>query len=387
MNIEQTLTNPYEQAVFEVEGVINQASSQRYFSIPGSTYPCPSGDGRITPVDLILLMDMSGSMADEADPLSRKLEAILSTVTADKCRSDVRVSWLGIEGTKPRTQFTQTCRKYLLQELNIPRKQIESAAKDAEDGARSLIDLARHFDWRPGAKRLILFLGDEGLFQGNPQTREDREQADRALVVAMEHQVTIFTYLGTPLGNKINARTRADYERVAITTGGQAYVQPQENLDNFQIALTEISCFPPPACTAAAVPEIRPCFELRHGAQPNDPLTTNEVEVLYLVAGNPYANITFKDLRVTVCLKLPVENASSQSDALSLFPTETICFGDLLPCDAQNPAQLAAKARELVLISRQASSGDYTIALDYTCWAEMAQTGQDTFKVQLVMGS
>ena len=382
MSTEQMSVSPAESLMATANLRLKQASEATHFTIASSVNPCPAGDGQPTPVDLVVVMDTSGSMADEARPLDAKVEALISAATAD-CRADVRVVWLGIAKILPGTNFTQTCRKYLAENLNLPRRELESDPKDKEDGARSIIDLARHFDWRAGAARLLLFLGDEGLYQGDPQNKQDTLQTERAIGVAQEQQVAVFTYLGTPLGKRINPKTQSQYQRLAAATGGQAYVHPPENLAGFQTALSGLACTSSTACATLDLPQIQPCFELRWGEQAEDRLETNEVEVLYLVARNPYANVTFKDLAVRATLKAapPPQNGAA---AVAIIPSDPICFDDLPPCNPQQPEQFSCLARELVLISREANSGSYMVELDYTCAVEIDQRGQDIFNLQLV---
>lgn len=364
---------------------LNQASQRLHFSLISAVNPCPSGASQPGQADLVVLMDMSGSMADEALLLDAQVARLIGAATAD-CQADLRVAWLGIAKTKDQTNFTQTCRKYLIENLNIPRKLLESDPKDKEDGARSIIDLARHFDWRPGAARLLLFLGDEGLFQGNPQNRQDKIQTERAISVAQEQRVTVFTYLGTPLGKRINPRTQAAYEQLASATGGQAYVHPPENLAGFQTALADLVCATSPACTYVELPELRPCFELHWGEQADDRLETNDVQALYLVVRNPYANITFKDLSVTATIRAGVATQQDRAAGVVLIPSQSICFSDLLPCNPVQPEQSSYLARELVLVTREATSGSYVIELEYTCGIEIRVSGRDAFNLALQAG-
>lgn len=364
---------------------LNQTSQALHFSLTSAINPCPSGNNQPGQVDLVVLMDMSGSMADEALLLDAQVASLIRAATTD-CQSDLRVVWLGIAKTKDQTNFTQTCRKYLIENLHIPRKVLESDPKDKEDGARSIIDLARHFDWRSGAARLLLFLGDEGLFQGNPQNRQDKIQTERAIGVAQEQQVTIFTYLGTPLGKRINPRTQAAYEQLASTTGGQGYIHPSENLAGFQTALADLVCATSPACTHVELPELRPCFELRWGEQADDRLETTGIQVLYLVVRNPYANITFKDLSVTATIRAGVAAQQDRAAEVVLIPSQSICFSDLPPCNPSQPEQSSYLARELVLITRAAPSGSYVIDLDYTCGIEIGTSGRDAFNLALQAG-
>lgn len=50
------------------------------------------------PVDLIIAIDTSGSMQDEAVGLSQAAAGAIETAQSS-CPSDLRVVWLGLEGT------------------------------------------------------------------------------------------------------------------------------------------------------------------------------------------------------------------------------------------------------------------------------------------------
>ncbi|HTN82200.1 MAG TPA: hypothetical protein VL242_00875, partial [Sorangium sp.] len=75
-------------------------------------------------VDLVVVIDTSVSMKDEADALSQTIEAAIAAAKT-KCPSDLRVTYLGIEGTFKKTRFDATVRDYLTQTakrvfLNVP---------------------------------------------------------------------------------------------------------------------------------------------------------------------------------------------------------------------------------------------------------------------------
>ena len=75
----------------------------------------PMGGGGAGSVlaDLVILIDTSASMADEAEQLNKILGAAVTTAR-QSCASDLRVEWLGIEDTHPNTEFRQTVRGSLL---------------------------------------------------------------------------------------------------------------------------------------------------------------------------------------------------------------------------------------------------------------------------------
>lgn len=82
--------------------------------------PCdctPCGDHqRLT--DLVVLIDTSGSMSGKAAAVSAAAEQAIQAAF-ERCPNNLRVTWLGIEGTFAGTQFTDTYRDYL-NNLGVP---------------------------------------------------------------------------------------------------------------------------------------------------------------------------------------------------------------------------------------------------------------------------
>jgi hypothetical protein len=66
-------------------------------------------------VDLVVVIDTSASMRDEAADLSRAVDAAIEAARS-LCPSDLRVTCLGIEGTFRATRFDKTVRNYLTKE-------------------------------------------------------------------------------------------------------------------------------------------------------------------------------------------------------------------------------------------------------------------------------
>jgi len=64
------------------------------------------------PVDLVIVIDTSVSVKAEAEGLSQAAETAIANARSH-CPSDLRVIWLGIEGTWKNTQFERTVRDYL----------------------------------------------------------------------------------------------------------------------------------------------------------------------------------------------------------------------------------------------------------------------------------
>ena len=138
-------------------------------------------------------------------------------------------------------------------------------------------------------------------------------------------------------------------------------------------------------CDEVQIPELRPCFELRWGDGPNDQIETDDLEVLCIVASNPYTNIVLKD--VTIILTVitqdgaPVPMLPDGTPSVSITPSEFICFGDLPPCQDGEPGGVA---REVVLMSRGAKAGPYAVSIEYCFAAELLLSAEDEFRLDLI---
>jgi hypothetical protein len=174
--------------------------------------------------DLVVVVGSSLSLRNEVVALNRAAESALEGFAA-KSSTDLRTTWLGIEGTISGTRFDHRVRRYLLNECGVPRNELRSRRRGQvplshSDSARSLEDLVRHFDWRYGARRAVLFLGDRGLDSGTNQvTPKTATAVDRVRDLAVQEKVTIHTYFGE-CDSMYRDKILSEYVRLARETGG-----------------------------------------------------------------------------------------------------------------------------------------------------------------------
>ncbi|WP_216669995.1 hypothetical protein [Brasilonema sennae] len=201
----------------------------------------------IPPVDLVIVIDTSPSMKDEAQGLSNAAAAAIAKAKSS-CPSDLRVVWLGIEGTWKGTSFDQTIRAYLTQKCKVSESKLRGRKKgqvaDAgaqEDAARAIEDISDYFDWRSDATRAIFYLGDEALEGGGDKTdREDIKAADLAIQKAQAAGVTVHTYFGTSK-SKHQESIKTEYARLATSTGGQSFTD-KDAINGFSEVLEKVIC-------------------------------------------------------------------------------------------------------------------------------------------------
>jgi hypothetical protein len=230
----------------------------------------------IPAVDLVVVIDTSPSMKDEAQNLSSAAADAIAKAKSN-CPSDLRVVWLGIEGTWKKTNFDQTVRAYLTQKLKVPeaklrarkRGELESAGAQ-EDAARAIQDISDYFDWREDASRAIFYLGDEALEGGGNKTdQEDIKAANLAIQKAQAAGVTVHTYFGTSK-SKHQEGIKAEYARLATSTGGQSFTN-KDSIGGFSAVLEKVICGSRTAKT----------IKLKPGAVYIQDCVTNELSKIY----------------------------------------------------------------------------------------------------------
>lgn len=210
------------------------------------------GDELTVPlVDLVVAIDTSVSMRDEAVALDAAMATAISSARA-QCPSDLRVVYLGIEGSFSGTRFTETVRDYLTSHCQVDESQLRGRLRGTvqgggaqEDGARVVEDLSNHFDWRAGAERAVFFLGDESLDGGNLDRQQDEadiEAANVAIAIAKAANVRVHTYLGTSsVKASVKDAIAGEYARLSQETGGKAFTS-QDALEGFQALLEKVIC-------------------------------------------------------------------------------------------------------------------------------------------------
>ena len=211
-----------------------------------STQSSQSSTTQNKSVDLVIVIDTSVSMKDEAEGLSNAAEAAIKKASSN-CPSDLRVEWFGLEGTWKNTNFQQTLRQYLINNCGVAETEIRGRKRGElpgggaqEDGARAMEDISTHFNWRDGASRAIFYLSDEALEGGDDTEQEDIEAANRAIETAKSAGAIVHTYFGTSK-SKGRDKTAAEFARVARETGGQAFTD-KDALGGFADILTQIIC-------------------------------------------------------------------------------------------------------------------------------------------------
>lgn len=188
----------------------------------------------IKPVDLVILADTSESMEPNAQTLLAATKAAVEEARKAG-HTDIRVVYLGIEGTFPGSEFDTSIREYLtgigVKSSQLKGRKAGSVAYSGaqEDVARAVQDISQHFDWREGAERKIMALGNESLEGGGLKVGAAQVKAREAAVAAAKaNNVTVFSHLGAPgptqkYPDGEEEKMRQEYLLLATATGGSGY--------------------------------------------------------------------------------------------------------------------------------------------------------------------
>lgn len=243
-----TPTEPGRVSVHR-NGTENSSCAGRKLTFPTACYRevQATTDGPPPKVDLVVVIDTSTSMRPEAVGLSDAVNAAIKSAQT-KCPSDLKVTYLGIEGRFAKTLFATTIREHLIS-LGVAESAMRGRLKGTvpdggaqEDGGRAIEDISRHHNWRATAKRAIFYLGDEGFEGGDDVLQDDIDAATKAIDVATTASVRVHTYLSATRAKPENTQLNdQEFKRVADSTGGQ-FFKSQDALGGFTAMLEKVIC-------------------------------------------------------------------------------------------------------------------------------------------------
>lgn len=332
------------------------------------------GDTRFL-ADLIVLIDTSGSMQPHAKKVSDAAAAAVKAASAS-CNVDLRIAYMGVEGTWPGTVFSTNHLQYLKALLNPdppfatdnpPRSDVQA---NKEEGANAVEDLSKHYDWRREACRAIFYISDEDLDSWQSTPAEDTAAVNSAVVAAIANQVTVFAHL-IPSGST-TAKTKQDYQDLTVPTGGIAYINAAPSAADYEKMLAEAICGAcgMPRCQAVETPKLEPCISINWGDSPCDCFETDDTEVVCITVCNCYSNITFSNFRIAaVIVTMPgggaVPTLPDGTPSVQIIPLGPVCFGDVPPCREDKAGCIS---REFVVRTRGAKGGKYEVSLVGVCY-------------------
>jgi Mg-chelatase subunit ChlD len=177
--------------------------------------PCPvsaQGSCQSGAVDVVFIMDTSGSMDDEFDALCGNIQAIVTNLQGRGIQVNYKI--YGISGNRNCTTG------YITQDIS------GATAIHEEDWGPAVRDVAVAYPWQAGATRLIIPMSDEGPFEGDScdDPGLDREVVDVAANAARRNGVRVSPILGTPDDQSQLPCINQLANNLAQTTGGQVFL-------------------------------------------------------------------------------------------------------------------------------------------------------------------
>lgn len=341
--------------------------------------PCSGGGVNAKPkVDLIVLIDTSGSMTSYATSVSDAAREAIDKVKS-KCASDLKTTYLGVDGKWVGTVFTTSHRDYItgVQGAPVPlAADVPPVGSLQDQGANAVQDLSKYADWRKGACRAIFYISDEELDSVSPRGNIAQEAAATLAAIneANQNNVTVFAHHLTyqhsnPLGAWANVIQ--NYTDLCTKTGGKAFFSNTADKAKYIELLEEVICNACGGCRDAKLPNAAPCFSVAWGDSDCDCLETNDFEVLSVTACNCYSNIAFENLMVgsivvTDAFGNPVPLLPDGSPSVEVHPPGALCFGTLGPCIDN---KTTCKTREIVIYTRGAKAGKYSLHFEAVCYS------------------
>ena len=346
----------------------------------------PTGGAAVTEVDLVILLDSSGSMGPAAEAILEAAPEALAAA-ARECPSDLLTTWLVVDGAKDGADpagdlgdigaalagspFKQSHQQYLEGIGSTgPFKQDEpqppgDSTYAGEEGADAIADLCNFFDWRPDACKAIFYISDTKL---DGPSKFDAASAANAAAAASAKGVVLFAHhIGS--ASPITAAMQS-YLDMCEPTGGSVYFGGVDTRQ-YEILLRNAVCNAcGPECKELDLPRLHPCVSISWGDSACDCFETDDVETAIVTISNCYSNISLSDMRVTYFnVALPdgsrVPLLPDGTLSVAIHPVGPVCFGDIGPC---RPGEVNSVSREIVIRTRGARSGEYKLLVGGICY-------------------
>lgn len=331
-----------------------------------------SGDGGSTSkgtlTDLIVLIDTSGSVSSSATAISNAVSLAIEEAKAS-CEPDLKITFLGLEGTWSGTVFTQNHRDYIFGlhgTVPLAADRPPSGYK-SEQGANAIEDLSTYADWREGACRAIFYISDEELDGSSPRGDFANETAETnaAIVTANANNVTVFAHHLTY--QNLAPAILDNYRDLCEKTGGKVYFSSAPSREEYIELLTEVICNSCGinTCKEVDFSEVKPCISIKWGDSECDCLESSDYEIMTLTVCNCYSNLTFSNFKISMIEVVdadgkPVSILPNGTPSIKVHPIGVYCFGDIAPC--------SCVTREFVIINEGAKEGEYHINLKGICY-------------------
>jgi hypothetical protein len=340
---------------------------------------CGGGGNARFMADVIVLIDTSGSMTSptptgpsRASLASAAVNAAVAAAKAN-CNVDLRIAYMGVEGTIAGTVFTTDYLAFLKTILNPDppfATDNPTGGLGQEEGANAIEDLSKYYNWRPDACRAIFYISDERLDSINTPQAQNAAAVNAAVAAANANGVTVFAHYITQPPQP--AWVLQQYQQLCTQTGGQLYASPTASQAEYVRMLSEAICKScgKPRCRTVEVPRLEPCISISWGDSKCDCFETDDTEIVCVTVCNCYSNVSFSNFSIMAAfVTMPgggaVPTLPDGTASVQMIPLGPVCFGDIPPC-RDNVA--GCVSRQYVVRTRGAKSGPYEIRLLGICY-------------------
>ena len=318
--------------------------------------------------DLIVLIDTSVSMDLTVKKVSEAVDTAIDAARSS-CDPNLKITYLGVNGTWPDTVFDQSHSDYIINIQNKTSITVDKTPSEwtTDKGARAIEDLSNYAEWREGACRAIFYISDEELDGVSPRGDFSNETAktDAAIAAANANNVTVFAHLITQ--QDLAPQILQNYEDLCSETGGEFYSNDFPNTEKYIELLSKVICNSCGSsdCKVIDLPDVNPCISIKWGDSDCDCLESSDYEVMTLTVCNCYSNIAFSNFNIASIEVIgreghPIPKLPNDKPSIQVHPLGVYCFGDIAPC--------SCVTREFVVLNEGAKAGEYKISLKGICY-------------------
>lgn len=215
--------------------------------IPDQCPVCPA-------LDVVFLVDTSGSMSDEYDVLCEAYSVMAATLENAGVPMTVELNALATGWSCGSAQLITSAYP---NEVNPPDPngfKLNGCGSTEENWAPATAVVASNRAWKADAVRVIVPISDEGPLCGDPVTKEDIKAMHYAAKIATLHNVVVSPVMGT--GAPPDVQDMA--AQLAMTTFGmwQNTTDPNSDLVQFIVAIAAKACQAATDCNLNDVPDV-----------------------------------------------------------------------------------------------------------------------------------
>lgn len=169
-------------------------------------------------VDIVFVIDTSGSMSDDITAIGAKASSVVSNLSCPNSDCYVRARFMSITTTSG--IFNESVTSYVTGKGGVP------VTNHQEDNGPAVTDLVNWYDWGmdalAGQKNYwaVVTIGDEGTQNGSPVQQDDWDVAYQANQAAKNKGVFLFSWVAD---DPVTAAVPGLFETMAVGGTGGGY--------------------------------------------------------------------------------------------------------------------------------------------------------------------